>query len=225
MEGMERNSFNRSNNDLKHKSCFMARHMKKLSNNNNNNNVNESSWDYYYGNEDHGLISWPPRSYTCSFCKREFKSAQALGGHMNVHRRDRARLRQHSPPKNNRYSLLNLNVDPNTNPNPSFSSSSPSPSPSRKFSPFTSRLLPPQSTTYNNAGGSHEIRIWEKDDQLMKSTGELVNMKNAKLALCGVDGKLGSFMQEKEFLRLDLDIGLFTQSKQDLDLELRLGYT
>ncbi|XP_008796324.2 transcriptional regulator SUPERMAN-like [Phoenix dactylifera] len=38
--------------------------------------------------------TWPPRSYTCAFCRREFRSAQALGGHMNVHRRDRARLRQ-----------------------------------------------------------------------------------------------------------------------------------
>ncbi|RZR71590.1 hypothetical protein BHM03_00005962 [Ensete ventricosum] len=38
--------------------------------------------------------SWPPRSYSCSFCRREFRSAQALGGHMNVHRRDRARLKQ-----------------------------------------------------------------------------------------------------------------------------------
>ncbi|KAK1377999.1 Transcriptional regulator superman [Heracleum sosnowskyi] len=37
---------------------------------------------------------WPPRCYSCSFCKRIFKSAQALGGHMNVHRRDRARLNQ-----------------------------------------------------------------------------------------------------------------------------------
>ncbi|TYH00403.1 hypothetical protein ES288_A10G273600v1 [Gossypium darwinii] len=37
---------------------------------------------------------WPPRSYSCSFCNREFRSAQALGGHMNVHRRDRARLKQ-----------------------------------------------------------------------------------------------------------------------------------
>ncbi|KAL3640662.1 hypothetical protein CASFOL_015630 [Castilleja foliolosa] len=41
---------------------------------------------------------WPPRSYSCSFCRREFRSAQALGGHMNVHRRDRARLKQ-SPPE------------------------------------------------------------------------------------------------------------------------------
>ncbi|KAJ8457835.1 hypothetical protein OPV22_030761 [Ensete ventricosum] len=44
-----------------------------------------------------GGCVWPPRSYSCSFCRREFGSAQALGGHMNVHRRDRARLRQSSP--------------------------------------------------------------------------------------------------------------------------------
>ncbi|KAF8396816.1 hypothetical protein HHK36_018449 [Tetracentron sinense] len=41
-----------------------------------------------------GGCIWPPRSYPCSFCRREFRSAQALGGHMNVHRRDRARLKQ-----------------------------------------------------------------------------------------------------------------------------------
>lgn len=40
-----------------------------------------------------GGVVWPPRSYSCSFCNREFRSAQALGGHMNVHRRDRARLK------------------------------------------------------------------------------------------------------------------------------------
>ncbi|KHN42608.1 Putative transcriptional regulator RABBIT EARS [Glycine soja] len=41
--------------------------------------------------------TWPPRFYYCSFCRREFRSAQALGGHMNVHRRDRARLHQAPP--------------------------------------------------------------------------------------------------------------------------------
>ncbi|KAG2245857.1 hypothetical protein Bca4012_069095 [Brassica carinata] len=34
------------------------------------------------------------RSYLCSFCVRGFSNAQALGGHMNIHRRDRANLRQ-----------------------------------------------------------------------------------------------------------------------------------
>ncbi|KAL7095568.1 hypothetical protein ACP275_10G032400 [Erythranthe tilingii] len=31
-------------------------------------------------------------SYSCSFCRRGFSNAQALGGHMNIHRRDRAKL-------------------------------------------------------------------------------------------------------------------------------------
>lgn len=34
------------------------------------------------------------RSYKCSFCKKGFSNAQALGGHMNIHRRDRAKLKQ-----------------------------------------------------------------------------------------------------------------------------------
>lgn len=33
------------------------------------------------------------RSYKCSFCQRGFSNAQALGGHMNIHRKDRARLK------------------------------------------------------------------------------------------------------------------------------------
>nr|CAB3483950.1 unnamed protein product [Digitaria exilis] len=50
-----------------------------------------------------GCFPWPPQRsspsscYTCGYCRREFRSAQALGGHMNVHRRDRARLRQCCP--------------------------------------------------------------------------------------------------------------------------------
>ncbi|EEF42428.1 transcriptional regulator SUPERMAN [Ricinus communis] len=60
----------------------------------------EDSWEVRAFEEDTGNImgtTWPPRSYTCTFCRREFRSAQALGGHMNVHRRDRARLHQTPP--------------------------------------------------------------------------------------------------------------------------------
>ncbi|CAA0842847.1 C2H2 and C2HC zinc fingers superfamily protein [Striga hermonthica] len=35
------------------------------------------------------------KTYGCTFCKRKFSNAQALGGHMNVHRKDRARLVSH----------------------------------------------------------------------------------------------------------------------------------
>ncbi|EYU32971.1 hypothetical protein ABFS82_07G043300 [Erythranthe guttata] len=34
------------------------------------------------------------RSYECTFCKRGFTNAQALGGHMNIHRRDKAKAKQ-----------------------------------------------------------------------------------------------------------------------------------
>ncbi|KAJ8558133.1 hypothetical protein K7X08_004899 [Anisodus acutangulus] len=33
------------------------------------------------------------RSYECVFCKRGFNTAQALGGHMNIHRKDKTRNR------------------------------------------------------------------------------------------------------------------------------------
>ncbi|KAK4742021.1 hypothetical protein SAY87_000022 [Trapa incisa] len=57
----------------------------------------DDSWEVRAFEEDTSNImgtTWPPRSYACIFCRREFRSAQALGGHMNVHRRDRAKLHQ-----------------------------------------------------------------------------------------------------------------------------------
>ncbi|KAI0493560.1 hypothetical protein KFK09_023679 [Dendrobium nobile] len=84
-------------------------------------------WRYrgsFLDGRDHplcGSFSWPPRSYSCSFCRREFRSAQALGGHMNVHRRDRAKLRLSTPwdsspsPSNpNPNNVPNLNITPPT---------------------------------------------------------------------------------------------------------------
>ncbi|PKA66425.1 Transcriptional regulator TAC1 [Apostasia shenzhenica] len=34
------------------------------------------------------------RTYDCIFCKRGFSTAQALGGHMNIHRKDRSKRRK-----------------------------------------------------------------------------------------------------------------------------------
>lgn len=53
------------------------------------------SWEVRAFAEDASTSGqWPPRSYSCSFCQREFRTAQALGGHMNVHRRERAQANQ-----------------------------------------------------------------------------------------------------------------------------------
>ncbi|OEL29830.1 hypothetical protein BAE44_0009151 [Dichanthelium oligosanthes] len=37
--------------------------------------------------------------YECSFCKRGFTNAQALGGHMNIHRKDRGGKSGTAPPQ------------------------------------------------------------------------------------------------------------------------------
>lgn len=78
----------------------------------------DSSWEEEAFAEDtagpFGGFIWPPRSYSCSFCGRKFMSAQALGGHMNVHRRERAKLKQspisHSPSSNSAASSRSLNI-------------------------------------------------------------------------------------------------------------------
>ncbi|XP_022873776.1 transcriptional regulator SUPERMAN-like [Olea europaea var. sylvestris] len=192
-------------------------------------------------------ISWPPRCYTCIFCKREFRSAQALGGHMNVHRKDRARLRQHFPPKENysknaQFSLLN--PDPNyisLSRKPSFSSSSPSATlpPLRKFPPFNSalpKLVSPYFSTLSPSFSSSSVSEMKKlNKQVAASvnyscppTADLMKMKSSKTYF-GVTS-FGSPVHETTcevkkagIVKLDLETGRNSQS-EELDLELRLGY-
>ncbi|KAJ7961385.1 Transcriptional regulator like [Quillaja saponaria] len=76
---------------------------------------NEKSDPIRWSKDDHQGAYVQARSYTCAFCKRGFSNAQALGGHMNIHRRDRAKLKQQSSEEN----LLTLDMSiKNTNPNP-----------------------------------------------------------------------------------------------------------
>ncbi|KAJ4979269.1 hypothetical protein NE237_010049 [Protea cynaroides] len=89
----------------------------------------DSAWEEEAFAEDSagslGGCIWPPRSYSCSFCSREFRSAQALGGHMNVHRRDKARLKQSpSPSRVSTPSNTQGNYSEQTLVSPSYSSSS-----------------------------------------------------------------------------------------------------
>lgn len=61
-----------------------------------------------------GGSSHVTRSYECIFCKRGFSNAQALGGHMNIHRKDKAKLKQPSPHHHQHKAELE---DRRTNPN------------------------------------------------------------------------------------------------------------
>ncbi|KAH7841962.1 hypothetical protein Vadar_014490 [Vaccinium darrowii] len=234
---MERNTLS---NTLKHHSlCGGGRSVKEsiiINNNNNKKNRVTGSWENHYSGSSEGdLLSgfhpWPPRSYTCAFCKREFRSAQALGGHMNVHRRDRARLRQ-SPPRNgdDDYPFLNLNLSPNPNPNPNQS---------HDYPPFTPTLIPmvSPSSDHHLSGLSSSpcsaspsgIKKWVMLHNKAGNAADLAKIKAAK-TLVGF-GEFEDFTRDRRFevvkkagiVRLDLEIGLVEDSREDLDLELRLG--
>ncbi|KAG6582366.1 Transcriptional regulator TAC1, partial [Cucurbita argyrosperma subsp. sororia] len=49
------------------------------------------------------------RPYECTFCKRGFTNAQALGGHMNIHRKDRAK------PKHRNFTHSSSSSSPHSN--------------------------------------------------------------------------------------------------------------
>ncbi|XP_050374370.1 transcriptional regulator SUPERMAN-like [Argentina anserina] len=182
---------------------------------------------------------WPPRAYICGFCKREFKSAQALGGHMNVHRKDRARLRCSSPAdfagQYTHSTILNLNLKPN--PSPTFVSSPP-PS-SSPFSTVSTRQLP-QLTTSSSSVPSWILQS-SYPPPIFSSPSATCHGENMKWFVSGnlsipsanlkssdliSQMKINAKSQDDGCMRLDLEIGVHGgDSKDDIDLELRLGYS
>ncbi|KAL6953971.1 hypothetical protein U1Q18_042208 [Sarracenia purpurea var. burkii] len=211
----------------------------------------KDSWEYC-GSDSHGEdylsgFSWPPRSYTCSFCKREFRSAQALGGHMNVHRRERARLRHSSPPMEAQFPFLNLNLkpDPNPNPNPCHNPNpnkspyNPSSSLSTKFPLLTSTLPPLLSSPLSTLSSPSPVPPTEMTKwgtamaapfhRLSKRRADSTTTEPLKTRF--LVGGFNGFMEESEcgvlkeaeIVRLEMEIGSAHASVEDLDLELRLG--
>ncbi|KVH94659.1 transcriptional regulator TAC1-like [Cynara cardunculus var. scolymus] len=64
--------------------------------------VSESSDEAIDTVQERNTTQTTGRSYECTFCKRGFTNAQALGGHMNIHRKHKAKLKESSfsPPPN-----------------------------------------------------------------------------------------------------------------------------
>lgn len=96
---------------------------------NSSENSSEEETDQF---EDGDSSGGTRRSYECTFCRRGFTNAQALGGHMNIHRKDRAKAKQNSTPNHNNSSSSfsnKLSIDD------SFANSA-SPTPSRFYSIF-----------------------------------------------------------------------------------------
>ncbi|XP_049374347.1 transcriptional regulator TAC1-like [Solanum verrucosum] len=61
-----------------------------------NNYSDSSSEDTTIDRESEKLNDGIGRSYECNFCKRGFTNAQALGGHMNIHRKDKLKAKQNN---------------------------------------------------------------------------------------------------------------------------------
>ncbi|XP_065882174.1 transcriptional regulator SUPERMAN-like [Euphorbia lathyris] len=190
-----------------------------------NNEVQEDddSWEVRAFKEDAGNVmgtTWPPRSYTCTFCRREFRSAQALGGHMNVHRRDRARLNQNVPPpppivpttpstSSSTYiiptqefstngGLCLLYQLPNPNPNAGFASNS---NPNFDNSPST--LLSISQYPHNHHHPHHQHQV----------VSPVIDSSSCFYSNCKTEPANSTDNSSKEFA-----------SREEVDLELRLGH-
>ncbi|GAU46878.1 hypothetical protein TSUD_25950 [Trifolium subterraneum] len=166
------------------------------------------------GFEEH--TSWPSRNYACSFCKREFRSAQALGGHMNVHRRDRARLRSSLIS-----SWVNSDHCPNNNinkPNPTITTQSPL-SNDEIFN-VSHPYLTLSSSSPSLGHTSHD----DKKPRLTPSLSlPLLNPQRSQIMKSYEDVKKHNvLMNSEQNITLDLGIGLLEHQKEKLDLELRL---
>ncbi|KAI3668042.1 hypothetical protein L6452_43115 [Arctium lappa] len=195
-------------------------------------------FDHKDYNNVYDEVSWRQRNFMCNFCKKEYKSAQALGGHMNVHRRDRARLRLSSPSHHDHHP-----PNPNPNPNPNFSLPPPSSSSSMWCLPYKtcyhSCLFSPSSSTISKEGKQemmfplvpHSARnlVGDMKKKKMKMKGSsAANVSGGNFHGNCVDerSEIGVW-KKREAFGVEMKMGNLVKDGKingmDLDLELRLG--
>ncbi|XP_009765708.1 uncharacterized protein LOC107793100 [Nicotiana tabacum] len=172
---------------------------------------------------------WPPRCYSCSFCKREFRCAQALGGHMNVHRGDRARLKQSLNPQNEALSQSFSKQSPARN------SKSASLTLSSKFShlaysPEIKELAAGQKIMSSSSSTNQDLSRYKKfilldDDGNSSSVGVSASkrQKSCMVSSLPMLHKPCSSHEKYSFTTSDYKVGITTSSMEDIDLELRLA--
>ncbi|KAI3449742.1 hypothetical protein Pfo_006407 [Paulownia fortunei] len=163
------------------------------------------------------------RSYECVFCKRGFNTAQALGGHMNIHRKDRAR---NKPTSNNSNKPEQSYTGPrlyqqipassygnNQSANPRFASQDHQPCVSYEayFPASTSRTR----SLYGNS--DHQQYCFDDSDRDHRQPSN-------PLIPAG-DWRRSLSLEFSPTIIEDLDKNRQAMNqKEDLDLELRLGY-
>lgn len=159
-----------------------------------------------------GGCIWPPRSYSCSFCRREFKSAQALGGHMNVHRRDRARLKN-SLNKSTNHKCPSDHSIPSTN--VVVVASSPT--------LLNTRVTAALSITTKENSSSSFVHINQEDDFVETNLSVGLKPNNWCDEAISCKRTKTSDPVSKSTLPFFISSNKFSLQKENLDLELRLG--
>ncbi|KAK8516248.1 hypothetical protein V6N12_068858 [Hibiscus sabdariffa] len=195
--------------------------------------LDDDSWEVRAFAEDTGSAmgtTWPPRSYTCTFCRREFRSAQALGGHMNVHRRDRARLHQIQPsggggggatvPLLNQASPSSTTQELATNTGLRFLYQLPSPN-----RVFTSPA-PPINSACSIDSPSTLLSIPPYHPSNSSTVAAAQPSRNFPATPLGLSSSSSlSYSTKAESSTTSAGINLKDESIEDLDLELRLGHS
>ncbi|GMJ06041.1 ZINC FINGER PROTEIN 1, EMBRYO DEFECTIVE 3022 [Hibiscus trionum] len=160
------------------------------------------------GSSEVRTTTWPPASYTCIFCRKEFRSAQALGGHMNVHRRDRDRLRRMQPAT---AALMN-------NPTSSITSTTTSTLlfPTRQFS-GNGGLCPPTSACSIDSPSTLLSISPYPSVNLMAAATSAAPLINFPVTFPGLSNS-------SRASTMSADDNLNETSIEELDLELRVGH-
>ncbi|KAL5981410.1 hypothetical protein ACLOJK_015468 [Asimina triloba] len=171
--------------------------------------TDEANMSDQAGNDETGA----GRFYECMFCKRGFSTAQALGGHMNIHRRDRARIRHQIPSTSNKQ-------DDNDPPNLSYFSHSPNHPPyyprvSDSLSNYHRYLPLPTSTTTSTSSRHLPAFLPESSP----------TQQPHPLSLFGHDLHMGPSTQPDRARAMEEPLkGQDGDDDGELDLELRLGH-
>ncbi|XP_059429276.1 zinc finger protein 6-like [Corylus avellana] len=74
--------------------------------------------------DEHVATQTAARSYDCTYCRRGFSNAQALGGHMNIHRKEKAKHKRFDHESHQPSSDLPRLIIPSYPPTPPGSTSS-----------------------------------------------------------------------------------------------------
>lgn len=159
------------------------------------------------------------RSYECVFCKRGFTTAQALGGHMNIHRKDRVKNKPITPSKPEPFTNHSSTLRPmltttaavtTVSHHQSFQTYFPT---SSTWCLGTTTSSPPHDHQFSYVHNNPQVLNTFKDQNWTTTNMSLASQSSPTLALS--DGR------DK---RSDGNGGDDDDGDEELDLELRLGH-